>query len=333
MISVIVPVYNAEKYIAECIQSVLSQDYKDYELILINDGSQDNSLEICNQFKAPNIIIIDKPNGGVSSARNAGLKIAKGEYITFIDSDDTIPVDSLSTLINVINDKDVDLVVGAHTFNYEGNYQPHKPRLKEGLYNTMDLLPKFIDDGTLSGFLLGSVCGSLYKIDIINRYNITFNERIKYNEDGLFNFEYSLRAQKIYQSNSATYFYRKYSDSSSSTRPITTNINSYLKEYIYNIKHNIKSLDLDNQFLKREVSLALWDILKFTSSMNFRAGCEYISNKINHTDFTSGLKLISPKRIPIHKRVFYYLMKYKCTNTLYIVVKYILPYCYKHIKR
>lgn len=90
LISVVVPVYNAERYLHPCIQSVLKQNVCDFELLLVNDGSKDRSLEICRDYaeKDKRIVVIDKPNGGVSSARNAGLAVAKGEWVTFVDADD-----------------------------------------------------------------------------------------------------------------------------------------------------------------------------------------------------------------------------------------------------
>ena len=92
VLSIIVPVYNVEKYLARCIDSILAQTFTDFELILVDDGSTDNSGEICDEYagKDPRIIVIHKENGGVSSARNHGLDIARGEYITFVDSDDQI---------------------------------------------------------------------------------------------------------------------------------------------------------------------------------------------------------------------------------------------------
>ena len=88
MISIIVPIYNAEQFLRECIDSILSQNYSNIEIILVNDGSRDGSLNICQSYDDSRIVLIDKENAGVSSARNAGLKVAKGEYIAFIDADE-----------------------------------------------------------------------------------------------------------------------------------------------------------------------------------------------------------------------------------------------------
>lgn len=100
-LSVIVPVYNTEKYLAECIDSILAQSFQDFELILVDDGSKDNSEKICDEYATTDsrIHVIHQPNGGVTAARSNGVKNAKGEWITFVDADDTIPEDSLENLM------------------------------------------------------------------------------------------------------------------------------------------------------------------------------------------------------------------------------------------
>ena len=110
-ISIIVPIYNVEQYLGTCINSILNQTFKDFELILVNDGSTDNSLEICKYYKKidSRICIINKKNGGLSSARNAGLDIAKGEYIGFVDSDDYIHPQMYEILYNYIKKEEADI--------------------------------------------------------------------------------------------------------------------------------------------------------------------------------------------------------------------------------
>ena len=112
MISVIVPVYNSVKYLDKCIQSILNQTYKNFELLLVNDGSSDNSLEICNLYalKDDRVKVIDQSNGGVSSARNAGIDYAKGEWITFVDSDDWVHKDYLLQRVALAEERNADVV-------------------------------------------------------------------------------------------------------------------------------------------------------------------------------------------------------------------------------
>ncbi len=113
MISVIVPVYNCQQYLAECVNSILGQSFTDLELILVNDGSTDRSLEICEDYKNkdPRVVVIDKPNGGVSSARNAGMAVANGEFLSFIDGDDYIDKTMLEKLHRAAVNHKADLCI------------------------------------------------------------------------------------------------------------------------------------------------------------------------------------------------------------------------------
>ena len=122
-ISVIIPVYNCEKYLTQCIESVLNQTFQDFELILVDDGSHDSSPDICDNFrqKDERIQVIHKPNGGVSSARNEGIKVARGEYITFVDSDDYIEEEMMEYLYGQAQEHLADIVVSGLLMEYWDN--------------------------------------------------------------------------------------------------------------------------------------------------------------------------------------------------------------------
>ena len=120
-ISIIVPVYKVEKYLEKCIQSILNQTYKEFELLLVDDGSPDRCPELCDFYAAQydNVIALHKSNGGLSDARNYGLKYAKGNFITFVDSDDYISPDYLETLVALKTSYDADICVGGICVFYE----------------------------------------------------------------------------------------------------------------------------------------------------------------------------------------------------------------------
>lgn len=113
MVSIVIPIYNAEKFLKKCVSSVLEQSYKDFELILIDDGSSDNSSVICSEFAEcdSRVIFIHQNNSGVSSARNCGLEAAKGEFIAFVDSDDYVEKDWLKLQINAMTANNADVAV------------------------------------------------------------------------------------------------------------------------------------------------------------------------------------------------------------------------------
>ena len=122
MISIIVPVYNTEKYLHRCIDSILAQTFTDFELLLINDGSKDNSGKICDEYAAKDsrVRVFHKENGGVSSARNLGLNEAQGKWIYFVDSDDTLQLYALQELVNWINNDKIDLIMAGY-YVYDEN--------------------------------------------------------------------------------------------------------------------------------------------------------------------------------------------------------------------
>ena len=174
-ISIIVPVYNAEKFISKCITSILEQTYKNFELILINDGSTDNSGEICNEFKSldKRIITIHKENSGVSDTRNLGINKAKGSHLCFIDADDYIEKEFLS---NLIENKHADLTAsgyiridGMHFFPKKDFYDySHLQQVLSELIN----IP-----------LLDTPWAKLFKKELIDKHNIKFDTKLKFGED------------------------------------------------------------------------------------------------------------------------------------------------------
>lgn len=202
-ISVIVPVYNAEKYLHRCVDSILSQTFTDFELLLINDGSKDCSGIICDEYAAKDerVRVFHKKNGGASSARNLGLENAKGEWIAFVDSDDYVLPIFLESLIEKIK-YDTDLCICSiipdysisseykitkTSFNYEGNVQ-----------NFL-----LLNDCQMSG----SLCNKLLKRTIIEEKHLYLDETIKYREDEEFLLRYMLYVQKVVATQKEIYVY------------------------------------------------------------------------------------------------------------------------------
>mgnify|MGYP002514978694 CR=1 FL=1 len=116
LISVIVPVYKVEQYLHQCVDSILNQTYRNLEVILVDDGSPDGCPAICNVYaeKDERVRVIHKVNGGLSDARNAGMAVMNGEYLSFVDSDDLLPVDAVETLLKIAVEEDADLVLGGY---------------------------------------------------------------------------------------------------------------------------------------------------------------------------------------------------------------------------
>lgn len=332
-VSVIVPVYNAEKYLSECIESILRQDYPNVELVLVNDGSSDGSHAICRQYECERVIVVDKTNGGVSTARNAGILSATGALLSFVDSDDRLPSNCISLLVDAMERDGSDLVCGSFCLCYDGRLVPHPMRLRPGLYEPENILGRFIDDGTLSGFLLGSVCAALYRKEIIDVFGLRFNDRIKLNEDGVFNLEYLLHARKITVIPDFIYHYRQYAGSSSKKTEAFLSLNEEIKRHICSLGLDNNRYHFDRQLKAREVSIALWEIINIPFDVSVAAGRHYIDSCIGRDGVRDGLKHLDFSCMPRYKQLYAVLIKWRMSLLLCLLIKYIQPLVMSRLKR
>ena len=193
IISIIIPVYNAGHYLRSCIDSILAQDFKDFELILIDDGSNDESSSICDHYSHLflNIKTFHFKNEGVSSARNHGIELAQGKFLVFVDADDEVPPTSLSSLMK----EEADLVIGGYIRKVHGKETIYIP--KEGKKYDEKTKELFLDDILSRTFLIDGPCSKLYKREIIENNHLTFNKNLSYAEDKLFVYTYMLLANNI----------------------------------------------------------------------------------------------------------------------------------------
>ena len=181
-VSIIVPVYNVERFLDRCIQSVIRQTYHEWELILVDDGSPDKSGEICDAWsiKDNRIRVFHKDNGGVSSARNLGLKKMSGEYVTFLDSDDWLDEACLQTCMDMSLENNLDVLQFSWTLVQSNGISVIHKREDTPVCDSKT----FANLGKFSV----SVCGGFYNSKIITKNNIRFNESMAYAEDQLFVF-------------------------------------------------------------------------------------------------------------------------------------------------
>ena len=201
LISIIVPVYNSEKTLHRCIDSILGQTYRNFELLLINDGSKDRSGEICDEYarKDSRVKVFHKENGGVSSARNVGLDNAKGEWITFCDSDDTVTAEWLHNAASICSGKEL-VVQGFYPSNPEG-------------FNTLGEFKECelpVDQGLLYLFdcsAFGYVWNKMFLGRVISEHAIRFCKNVTYKEDEVFSLQYCGYITKIQFSDRQGYYY------------------------------------------------------------------------------------------------------------------------------
>ena len=206
-ISIIVPVYNAEDYLEACVGSVLKQNLKDFELILVDDGSGDGSLEICREYAAVDerVRVISKNNGGVSSARNAGMSLASGEYVMFLDSDDMLEEEALSVFYE--NAAGADLVVAESSVYEDGRFKFLISPQVEGFYGPDDMVSFLELSLQRSRRCLDSPWCKMFRRQVLVRTGLRFDERLSYAEDKLFVYSYLLECRSVASVRKSLYRY------------------------------------------------------------------------------------------------------------------------------
>lgn len=219
-LSVIVPVYNTEKYLRECIDSILAQTFTDFELILVDDGSTDGSGAICDEYaeKDNRIRVIHQENGGVTNARKSGVRCARGMYFSFVDSDDWINPEMLEQMLGKCVYENADIVICDVYLEYktkqelvpslieEGSY--YKQELYEKIYPTMLMDVRFRRAG-----VLGSTCNKVFHKDVLERVFWQVDDSIVYAEDALFCYAALLESSHICVLRKPLYHYRQHSAS------------------------------------------------------------------------------------------------------------------------
>jgi glycosyltransferase involved in cell wall biosynthesis len=207
-ISVIVPIFNVETYLHKCIDSILMQSYHNLEIILVNDGSPDNCGKICDEYatKDERIKIIHKKNGGLSDARNAGIRIATGDYVSFVDSDDWLDANTYELIMNKVTQNDADIGEFNINFVYDNEIRLKSINTDKEIYNTEDAMKELIHAKTFQT----TVWNKIYRRDCIAGIEFPFG---KTNEDEFWTYQIFSRAEKIVFLNKALYFYRQRSTS------------------------------------------------------------------------------------------------------------------------
>lgn len=260
-LSVIVPVYNVEKYLSRCIDSILNQTYKKIEIILIDDGSTDNSSEICDIYaqRYDNVVVVHKANGGVSSARNMGLDTAKGDYITFIDADDYISENLYQDIIEKINELNADIAVcSVYRNDVDGIL------LTQNYAEVTDNMMLKI----MSGF--GEwIWNKIYKKELIG--NLRFDTELTFGEDVFWLSQYCLKCKKGVYSTESCYYY--FSNENSACNNIMIK-DKLIRKYDMERKAHLKILEVYKNSNKK----AIIEFEHFMVSINIQNFMKIVKN-------------------------------------------------------
>lgn len=302
-ISIIVPVYNVENYIERCIKSLLNQTYRNIEIIIIDDGSTDNSEKLCDQFKnEERVLVIHTKNAGVSKARNLGIEKASGNLIGFVDADDYVREDMFENLYKAISEEsNIDIVM----CNYFDNKKINKIKNKDLIVNKENLIKQVIGNGQYRGF----IWNKLFKKDIIKKNKIKFKTDIDMCEDLIFCLEYMQYVIKGFLIKEPYYYYENRKDSISNLS-FNNKRFSILKayDYILSFKYIRNNKEIFNILKMRQIKhcISLWYLLN--KEKNFLKKKEYvykIKQRIKEADY----KFLLDKTYQIKYKVLFIFLK------------------------
>lgn len=339
-VSVIIPVYNVEKYLERCLTSVCNQTFKEIEIICINDGSNDNSLEILENYQHidPRIVIIDKKNEGLSKTRNLGIKQARGDYLTFVDSDDWIEESMIEELYNISVNHKADITLCLYNRCYENKKIPKILDLPEvTLYTSRDTKYKLFRKviGPLGEELkspenldsLVTAWGKLYKTDLLRENNIIFIDTAEIGtEDLLFNVYALGKCEKSCILNKSLYNYWK-GNSQSLTSSYKPNLELQWKRkrcYILQYLDLLNVEDIFYEALNNRICLSTLGLgINEFSITNKKSIVKKVMNYyriLSDEEVKLAFSNFQFKYLPIHWRIFYLFNKYRLSLLSYMMI-------------
>lgn len=312
-LSIILPIYNVEEYLVRCFDSIYSQgvDEKVFEVIAVIDGSPDKCYELAIKYAAKhtNLVVINKENGGVSSARNKGIEVAKGKNVMFADPDDMLYPDSLPQIINILNKKENDIVI-LRSF-YETNERevfPWKNKVLPGAVLTgIEVYEK--------GYARGSVCGVTYSKYFLCKNNLKFEQHIKNSEDAIYFLQCQIKAQSIQFADIKTYCIFVREESASQKMSIERislwfNALEFLKDFKENKTRDIKEVSMVDgltysiisDIVKNSIKAMGWNAKRFLQEHHIKDFLPLCKENIKHS---KGANHIMKKMINTSFRVFF----------------------------
>ena len=329
LVSVIIPVYNAETYVEECIKSIVNQSYSNLEIIIVDDGSTDKSLSIVRNIANADrrIKVFQQKNSGVSKTRTNGIKFSTGDYLVFVDSDDWLDKDAIEKAVYLSKKNSADVVLWPykrehinHTIN---NYLFNDSFIFWDKCNISHLYRRII--GPIEGELrmpqkldsLSPVWGKLYKRDIVADLEFTELSEIGTSEDTLFNIEVFSKVKTAVYFSESFYHYRKYNDNS-----ITHNYNKKITKKWKNLYQLIEKYLNETRAskcfyvaLNNRISLGLIGLginIAEDSSMTTKEKRRELKRILNLEQYESSLKVFNTTYLPFAWRVLFFFLKSKC---------------------
>ena len=297
LVSIIVPIYNVEKYLEKCIISLINQTYKNIEIILVNDGSPDNSLNICKKYQSTDerIVVLDKTNGGLSDARNYGIERAKGKYITCVDSDDYVLNDYVEFMYNNLKKDNADISICKHIVLFENNTQISTATHKKYILNPKQTLEMLLYDEDMDV----SAVAKLYKKELFNGIKYPKGQLF---EDAATTYKLIDKADKITFESEGKYFYiirqdsitnRKFDERKAELIKSTKQMTEYIRN---------KYPELEQGCNRREMYSYLSTLMQMTKEKDIKKHSK-LKNEIMNYIKLNRKKVLKDKRIPKRDRM------------------------------
>lgn len=336
-ISVIVPVYNCEKYVSRCVESLINQTMKDIEIIIIDDGSQDKTVDIVEAYKIKDdrINLITKENSGVSDSRNRGIQLSKGKYIYFVDGDDWIDLNTLEVMYEIAEKNNIDIVMCTYIREFMDHSKKKNINLIENkVYEKeeLNILHRRIIGPIGNEFSrpdsldsIGSVCGKLYKKDLILKSNNKFVDlkEIGTAEDVLFNLVIFKYVKRFMFTERCFFHYWKKNDNSITTKYNFNMFEQWKNLFDYMCKF-IESNDLDKTFyeaLNNRICIGILGLglneCKKDNKVSISQKVKNLKNILNDDIIINSYKNFDLKYFPIHWRIFYWFNKKRMASFSY----------------
>jgi len=321
-ISVIVPVYNVESYLEQCLQSIVAQTYTDLEIILVDDGSTDQSAKICEDFakRDARVKIIRQMNGGVSSARNTGIKAATGEYITFVDSDDWLEKDMYQNMMReAMANNGAEVLMCDFMNEKDGSKEKITADIHSGFYEKLEIVnelyPTLLVTENLGRLPIVSVWNCLYKKELFLNNKIRFDVNLRYAEDYLFMAAVMVQANSFYYLKGYYgYHYRQYEISRSKKfQPAWWDNFLLLHEKLNHLLSGNKDYDFSTQIKFQLIHSALFlsSAIFNANDLNTKEKLILLKQLFNDTALRKSFSLLDFKNKPLGLKIVLYLLKYK----------------------
>lgn len=327
-VSIIIPVYNVEKYLNKCVQSAINQTLRDIEIILVDDESPDNCPRMCDEYAKQDsrIKVVHKKNGGLGFARNSGLEVATGEYVTFLDSDDFVDLYTYEHLYNIAKTENLDAVYYKFKrFIYEEEIEQAEPSKEITKYEKENIKELMLDiiasepSAKVDHKIQCSSCTAMYRMNIINDNRVRFHsERELISEDLIFNLDFLKHAKSVVFNKGEHYHYRVNPTSLTSTIR-TDRIEKNLKLYEY-IKNNIHTWKLEKEKAnERNARLFIGysrSSIKQILNSTYNKKKQWLKHNLSLPIWKELYVSYSWNLLPVYSKVYFYLC---CKSYIYIL--------------